>query len=107
METAGVSALSSAAASRVWHSPVPELRTSDFLHWLTQLPLKSTWPGEQVLSAKLGETVPLETERGYHVTLPHARKPRMPLYSGDHSFAVTPLDIGLPPTFGNAIACRN
>ncbi|MEZ5833146.1 MAG: FAD-dependent oxidoreductase [Dongiaceae bacterium] len=48
------------------------------------------------LSAKLGEGVPLETERGYHVTLPHARKrPRMPLYSGDHSFAVTPLDIGL------------
>ncbi len=48
------------------------------------------------LSAKLGETVPLDTERGYHVTLPHAaRRPRMPLYSGDHSFAVTPLDIGL------------
>jgi D-amino-acid dehydrogenase len=50
----------------------------------------------RVLSAKLGERVPLETERGYHVTLPHAAKrPRMPLYSGDHSFAVTPLDIGL------------
>ncbi len=50
----------------------------------------------RVLSAKLGETVPLETERGYHVTLPHATKrPRRPLYSGDHSFAVTPLDIGL------------
>ena len=50
----------------------------------------------RTLSAKLGESVPLETERGYHVTLPHAQKrPRMPLYSGDHSFAVTPLDIGL------------
>ncbi|HSE74316.1 MAG TPA: FAD-dependent oxidoreductase [Dongiaceae bacterium] len=50
----------------------------------------------RALSAKLGESVPLETERGYHVTLPHAQKrPRMPLYSGDHSFAVTPLDIGL------------
>jgi D-amino-acid dehydrogenase len=50
----------------------------------------------RTLSAKLGEDVPLETERGYHVTLPHAAKrPRMPLYSGDHSFAVTPLDIGL------------
>jgi D-amino-acid dehydrogenase len=48
------------------------------------------------LSAKLGEDVPLETERGYHVTLPHAvRRPRMPLYSGDYSFAITPLDIGL------------
>jgi D-amino-acid dehydrogenase len=48
------------------------------------------------LAAKLGEDVPLETERGYHVTLPHAaRRPRMPLYSGDYSFAITPLDIGL------------
>lgn len=48
------------------------------------------------LAAKLGETVPLETERGYHVTLPHqAKRPRLPLYSGDHSFAVTPLEIGL------------
>src|SRR5688572_23464590 len=48
------------------------------------------------LSTKLGEKVPLETERGYHVTLPNAQKrPRMPLYSGDFSFAITPLDIGL------------
>ena len=48
------------------------------------------------LSAKLGENVPLETERGYHVTLPNQNKrPRMPLYSGDYSFAITPLDIGL------------
>jgi D-amino-acid dehydrogenase len=50
----------------------------------------------RVLSAKLGEVVPLETERGYHVTLPHAaRRPRMPLYCGDHSFTVTPIEIGL------------
>lgn len=48
------------------------------------------------LSARLGENVPLETERGYHVTLPHeTKRPRMPLYSGDYSFAITPLDIGL------------
>jgi D-amino-acid dehydrogenase len=44
----------------------------------------------------LGHKVPLDTERGYHVTLPNAQKrPRMPLYSGDHSFAITPLDVGL------------
>jgi D-amino-acid dehydrogenase len=50
----------------------------------------------RALSAKLGERVPLETERGYHVTLPNAQKrPRMPLYSGDFSFAVTPLEVGL------------
>ena len=48
------------------------------------------------LSARLGENVPLETERGYHVTLPNqTTRPRMPLYSGDYSFAITPLDIGL------------
>nr|WP_298688933.1 FAD-dependent oxidoreductase [uncultured Dongia sp.] len=48
------------------------------------------------LSQMLGHNVPLDTERGYHVTLPRAEKrPRMPLYSGDHSFAITPLDVGL------------
>ena len=48
------------------------------------------------LTAMLGHKVPLDTERGYHVTLPNAqRMPRMPLYSGDHSFAVTPLEVGL------------
>jgi D-amino-acid dehydrogenase len=48
------------------------------------------------LTGMLGHRVPLDTERGYHVTLPNAQKmPRMPLYSGDHSFAVTPLEIGL------------
>lgn len=48
------------------------------------------------LTKMLGHNVPLETERGYHVTLPNAGKmPRMPLYSGDHSFAITPLEIGL------------
>jgi D-amino-acid dehydrogenase len=48
------------------------------------------------LTAMLGHKVPLDTERGYHVTLPNAQKmPRLPLYSGDHSFAVTPLEVGL------------
>jgi D-amino-acid dehydrogenase len=48
------------------------------------------------LTAMLGHKVPLDTERGYHVTLPNAQKrPRMPLYSADHSFAITPLDVGL------------
>ena len=48
------------------------------------------------LTEMLGHKVPLDTERGYHVTLPNPGKmPRLPLYSGDHSFAVTPLEIGL------------
>jgi D-amino-acid dehydrogenase len=48
------------------------------------------------LARALGRDVPLDTERGYHMTLPHPGvMPRRPLYSGDHSFAVTPLEIGL------------
>jgi D-amino-acid dehydrogenase len=48
------------------------------------------------LTAMLGHKVPLDTERGYHVTLPNAQKrPRIPIYSADHSFAITPLDVGL------------
>lgn len=48
------------------------------------------------LTAMLGHKVPLDTERGYHVTLPNAQnRPRMPIYSADHSFAITPLDVGL------------
>ena len=48
------------------------------------------------LTLMLGHKVPLDTERGYHVTLPDPGKmPRLPLYSGDHSFAVTPLSVGL------------
>ena len=48
------------------------------------------------LAAQLGYTVPLDTERGYHITLPNPGvMPQRPIYSGDHSFAVTPLEIGL------------
>jgi D-amino-acid dehydrogenase len=68
------------------------------------------------LARALGKDVPLDTERGYHMTLPHPGvMPRRPLYSGDHSFAVTPLEIGLrfagtvelggldaPPNYGRA-----
>jgi D-amino-acid dehydrogenase len=50
----------------------------------------------KTLAKQLGHNVPLDTERGYHVTLPNAQKmPRMPLYSGDHSFAISPLETGL------------
>jgi D-amino-acid dehydrogenase len=48
------------------------------------------------LARALGQDVPLDTERGYHITLPSPGvMPRRPIYSGDHSFAVTPLEIGL------------
>lgn len=48
------------------------------------------------LARALGRDLPLDTERGYHITLPSPGvSPRRPIYSGDHSFAVTPLEIGL------------
>ncbi|HET6221635.1 MAG TPA: FAD-dependent oxidoreductase [Dongiaceae bacterium] len=48
------------------------------------------------LCARLGHRPLLDTERGYHVMFPEPGvMPRMPVYSGDHSFAVTPLSAGL------------
>lgn len=48
------------------------------------------------LCRRLGHDPLLDTERGYHVMLPDPGvSPRLPIYSGDHSFAVTPLEHGL------------
>jgi len=48
------------------------------------------------LARKLGHSVPLDTERGYHVMLPNPGvMPRMPIHLGDHGFVVTPLEHGL------------
>ncbi len=48
------------------------------------------------LARDCGVTVPLETERGYHVMLPKPGvMPRMALSSGDHEFAITPMEHGL------------
>jgi D-amino-acid dehydrogenase len=48
------------------------------------------------LAQRLGHWVPLETERGYHVMLPHAGvAPRMPIHMADHGFVATPLAGGL------------
>lgn len=48
------------------------------------------------LAAKLGERIPLETERGYNTTLPKsAFDVRRQLIFGGHGFVVTPLEDGL------------
>ncbi|MDQ6620362.1 MAG: FAD-dependent oxidoreductase [Pseudomonadota bacterium] len=48
------------------------------------------------LAAALGSAVPLETERGYHVTLSAPSvMPRAPLMSGEGKFFATPMDSGL------------
>lgn len=52
------------------------------------------WSG--VLASQLGDAVPLESHRGYHVTLPNAgiRPKRLVLYAAEH-FVVTPMEMGV------------
>ena len=48
------------------------------------------------LAAQLGDRVPLDTERGYHVMVKHPEKgPRTPTLHVDGSFGATPMDMGL------------
>ncbi len=48
------------------------------------------------LARRLGDLVPLDTERGYHVMLPDPGvMPRVPVYSADAGFVATPLENGL------------
>ena len=50
----------------------------------------------RALAARLGNDVPLETERGYHVTLAAAGvAPRIPIASGEGKYFVTPMETGL------------
>jgi len=50
----------------------------------------------KALAVKLGHRPLLDTERGYHVMFPNPGvTPRLPVYSGDYSFAATPLEHGL------------
>jgi D-amino-acid dehydrogenase len=48
------------------------------------------------LAQALGSTVPLDTERGYHVVLPDPGiEPRMPVVSSELRFCATPMAMGL------------
>ena len=48
------------------------------------------------LAAALGSPVPLDTERGYHVTLPEPGiEPRLPVVSSELRFCATPMAMGL------------
>ncbi len=50
----------------------------------------------KLLAAQLGDRVPLDTERGYHVIVKDAEKgPRTPTLHVDGSFGATPMDMGL------------
>ena len=70
------------------------------------------------LASSLGDTLPLDTERGYNTTLPpDSGQVQRQLYFNDHGFVVTPLSTGirvggavefagteLPPNYGRAQA---
>jgi len=49
------------------------------------------------LAAQIGDRVPLDTERGYHLMLPATGSASLerPVMSGDHSFVLSPMDEGL------------
>ena len=48
------------------------------------------------LSAKLGTKLPLEAERGYHITIADSGvAPRMPVTNTDAKFACSPMNVGL------------
>ena len=50
----------------------------------------------KVLTAMLGSRPPLDTERGYHLTLPNSGvELRLPIYSTERGFVCTPLETGL------------
>ena len=62
----------------------------------TDLVVVAAGAWSQPLAAALGSAVPLETERGYHVTLPEPGiEPRLPVVSSELRFCATPMAMGL------------
>lgn len=50
----------------------------------------------RTLTRKLGSDLPLDTERGYHLTLPKPGvQPRMPVFSTERAMVCTPLENGM------------
>jgi len=49
----------------------------------------------RALARTIGDDFPLDTERGYHVTLPQTEGPALPVMSGEHKFVTTPMSHGL------------
>jgi len=47
------------------------------------------------LARSIGDDFPLDTERGYHVTLACVEGPALPVMSGEHRFVATPMAAGV------------
>lgn len=71
------------------------LRTAEGVEPFDQVVIAAgAW--SKALTSQLGSRPPLETERGYHLTIPDPGvMPRMPVYSTERGIVTTPLDIGL------------
>ena len=62
----------------------------------TELVVVAAGAWSRPLAAALGSAVPLDTERGYHVTLPEPGiAPRLPVVSSELRFCATPMAMGL------------
>lgn len=92
----GVEALAAAADSV---SVRTADRTTTFDHVLVCAGARS-----RMLARTLGDDFPLDTERGYHVTLPHAEGPALPVMSGEHKFVTTPMSRGVRLTGTSELA---
>ena len=71
------------------------VRTNRALHVCDHVVIAAgAW--SRALTRQLGDDPPLDTERGYSLTLPHREiAPRMPIYSTERGMVCTPLDTGL------------
>ena len=74
------------------------VRTSEGWHAASQVVLAcGAW--SKVLAEQLGDRLPLDTERGYHVIVKNPEKgPRTPTLFVDGNFGATPMDMGLRVT---------
>jgi glycine/D-amino acid oxidase-like deaminating enzyme len=63
-----------------------------------------SWSGN--LARQLGDSIPLETERGYHLMLPESTQTLLsrPVVNGEKSFVLSPMETGLRMTAQSELA---
>ena len=80
------------------HGPdgLQALRTASGKSIAVDTVLIATGAWSKALMGQLGHRVPLETQRGYHVTIPHpGTSPRIMIIAVEEKIAVTPMAMGL------------
>jgi len=68
--------------------------------------IMATGPWSKALAAALGDRVPLDAERGYHLMLPPGSEALLqrPVLNGDRSFVLSPMNMGMRMTSQSEIA---